>query len=77
LTPYLKIPKDRIEKKFGKASRVVDDYEQTDGELWHTTFFYESRNMVVDFFHPDKKISHINIGQFPYSVDNLIGDNRS
>lgn len=70
LTPYKKISKGKIEKKFGKATRIEADYEQADGELWHTTYFYENRNMVVSFFDPDNKIDFINIGLFPYSVAN-------
>jgi|GEM_PF-2901432 len=66
---YQKINKDSIQKQFGKTSIVKEDYEQTDGELWNTTYVYENRNIAVNFFHPDNKISHINIGQFPYSVD--------
>jgi hypothetical protein len=68
--PYKKIAKDKIEKKFGKASKVKKDYEQTDGELWNTSYFYERRDMLINFFDPDNEINFINIGLFPYSVDN-------
>jgi hypothetical protein len=70
LTPYKNVPKMKIEKKFGRATKVEEHYEQTDGELWHTTYFYENRNMVISFFEPDNEIDFINIGVFPYSVDN-------
>lgn len=68
--PYKKIVKTKIEKQFGKASKIKEDYEQTDGELWNTSYFYESRNIVINFFDPDNEINYINIGLFPYSVDN-------
>lgn len=64
--PYKKIHKGNIEKKFGKASRIEEDYEQTDGELWNTSYFYENRNMVINFFEPDNEIDFINIGLFPF-----------
>lgn len=67
---YQKISKDKIQKKFGLASKVKEDYEQTDGELWNTSYFYDSRNMTINYFDPDKQINYINIGLFPYSVDN-------
>ena len=70
VTPYQKIPKGKIEKKFGKASKIEEDYEQTDGELWNTNYFYESRNMIINFFEPGNEINFINIGLFSYSVDN-------
>lgn len=66
--PYQKIPKGKIEKRFGKASKVEEDYEQTDGQLWNTNYFYENRNMLISFFEPDKKINFINIGLFPVGV---------
>jgi len=70
VAPYKKIAKRKIEKRFGKATRIEEDYEQTDGELWHTTYFYENRNLKVSFFDPDNEIDFINIGLFPYSFDN-------
>ncbi|RAV97615.1 hypothetical protein [Pseudochryseolinea flava] len=70
LRPYKKIAKGKIEKKFGKATRIEEDYEQTDGELWHTTYFYENRDMKISFFDPDNEIDFINVGLFPYSFDN-------
>jgi len=66
VTPYKKIPKSKIQNKFGKASRIEEDYEQTDGELWNTNYFYESRNMMISFFEPDSEIDFINIGLFPF-----------
>ncbi len=68
--PYQKIHKNKVEKKFGKASKIIEDIEQTDGELWSTSYFYESRSMEIIFFEPDKRIECINIGVFPYSIDN-------
>jgi hypothetical protein len=68
--PYKKIPKTKIEKRFGKASKIEKDYEQTDGELWTTTYFFEHRNMEIIFSDPDNEIRIICIGLFPYSVDN-------
>jgi hypothetical protein len=70
--PYRKIAKNKIEKKFGKATRIEENYEQTDGELWHTTYFYENRNIKVSFFDPDNEIDFINIGLFPYSYENRL-----
>jgi hypothetical protein len=70
VTPYKKIPKGNIQKKFGKASKIEEDYEQTDGELWNTNYFYDSRNMIINFFEPDKEINFINIGLFSFGVDN-------
>ena len=70
VTPYKKIPKSKIQKKFGKASKIEEDYEQADGELWNTNYFYESRNMIINFFEPDNEINFINIGLFPFGVDN-------
>jgi hypothetical protein len=67
--PYQKIPKEKIEKKFGKASKVEEDYEQTDGQLWNTNYFYENRNMLICFFEPDKEIIFINIGLFPFGAN--------
>lgn len=67
IEPYRKINKSKIENKFGKATTVKEDHEQTDGELWNTSYFYEKRNLIINFFEPDKEISHINIGLFPYS----------
>lgn len=75
LTPYKKIGKKKIEEKFGKASKIEEDYEETDGELWNTNYFYESRNMIINFFEPDNEINFINIGQFSYDVDNV--DNKT
>jgi hypothetical protein len=72
VVPYKKISKNKIEKKFGKATRIEEDYEETDGELWHTTYFYENRNMKVSFSDPDNEIDFINIGLFPYSYDNRL-----
>ncbi len=68
--PYQKIPKHKIENKFGKASRIKEDYEQTDGALWNTNYYYDSREMVVSFFEPDNKINYINFGLFPFGVNN-------
>ncbi|MFN8250767.1 MAG: hypothetical protein U0V75_02705 [Ferruginibacter sp.] len=70
LSPYKNISKKNIEKKFGKASRVEETYEATDGELWNTTYFYEKRNLLIDFYEPDKQISLINIGAFDNNTDN-------
>jgi hypothetical protein len=70
VTPYKKISKRNIQKKFGKASKIEEDYEQTDGELWNTNYFYDSRNMIINFCEPDKEINFINIGLFPFDVDN-------
>jgi hypothetical protein len=69
LIPYKNIPKMKIQKKFGRATKVEEQYEEIDGELWHTTYFYQNRNMVISFFEPDNEIDYINIGEFPYSVD--------
>ena len=75
MTPNKKIGKKKIEEKFGKASKIEEDYEETDGELWNTNYFYESRNMIINFFEPDNEINFINIGQFSYDVDNV--DNKT
>jgi hypothetical protein len=69
VTPYKKIPKGKIQMKFGKASKIEEDYEQTDGELWNTNYFYESRNMIINFFEPDNEIDFINIGLFPFGIN--------
>jgi hypothetical protein len=55
VAPYKKITKKKIEKKFGKATRIEEDYKQTDGELWHTTYYYESRNMKSVFLTLTRK----------------------
>jgi hypothetical protein len=67
--PYQKIPKKKIEQKFGKASKIEEDYEQTDGELWNTYYFYETRNIFINFFEPEKKINIINLGLFPFGSE--------
>ncbi len=67
LSPFKKISKTIIEKKFGKATKITEDYEQTEGVLWNTIYFYENRNMIINFFEPEKEISLINIGLFPYT----------
>lgn len=67
--PYRKIDKNKIEKKFGKASKIKKDCEETDGELWNIIYFFESKNMIINFFEPDNEIIFINIGLFPYSRD--------
>jgi hypothetical protein len=69
LKAYKKIPKKKLELKFGWSSRIKEEYEQTDGELWNTYFYYEKRNMTITFSDQDKKISYISIGLFPYSEE--------
>lgn len=69
LKPYLIIPKNKIESKFGKATTVIKEYEQTDGELWNTTYLYENRGMAINFFEQESKINYINIGEFNFSED--------
>jgi hypothetical protein len=70
LVPYRNIPKNKIENKFGKASKIEELYEGAHGQLWCTTYFYDNRSMTVYFIERDNEISHINFGLFPYSRDN-------
>ncbi|MES2777333.1 MAG: hypothetical protein V4722_24355 [Bacteroidota bacterium] len=72
VAPFQKISKEKIEKKFGPASKIEEDYEQTDGELWNTTYFYDNRNMIINFFEPDNEINFINIGLFRFELDTKV-----
>lgn len=60
---YKKIPKNKIETKFGKADKVIEDWENYDGTLFNTDYIYNKRKIRIYFQDWDKEINGINIGE--------------
>lgn len=60
---YKNIQKKDIEKKFGKADKIVENWENYDGTLFNTDFIYEKRKIRIRFQDWDKEINGINIGE--------------
>ncbi|MBO9203393.1 MULTISPECIES: hypothetical protein [Niastella] len=63
LEVYKKIPKNQIEKKFGKADKIIETWESYDGTLFHTDYIYFDRQIRIYYQDWDKEIYIINIGE--------------
>jgi hypothetical protein len=63
LEVYKKIPKNEIERKFGKADKIKENYEDYDGTLFDTHYIYYGRQLRIRFQDWDKEIFLINIGE--------------
>ena len=63
LEVYKKIPKNEIERKFGKADKIKEDYENYDGTLFDTHYIYYGRQLRIRFQDWHKEIYLINIGE--------------
>jgi hypothetical protein len=66
---YKKIPKNDIEKKFGKADKVTEGWENYDGTLFNTDYIYSERKIRIHFQDWDKEINGINIGESLNSLE--------
>ncbi|KAF2508425.1 hypothetical protein EYY60_14945 [Flavobacterium zhairuonense] len=60
---YKNIPKNDIENKFGKADKVIENWENYDGTLFNTDYIYSERKIRIYFQDWDKEINGINIGE--------------
>jgi hypothetical protein len=64
VSPYRKMTKKEIERKFGKAEKIKETFEEVDGTLFHTEYYLNNRQMRIMYDDWDKEISFINIGRF-------------
>jgi hypothetical protein len=62
LEVYGKIPKNEIEKKFGKADKIKETRENDD-TIFHTDYIYFDRQIRIHFNDLNKEIYLINIGE--------------
>jgi hypothetical protein len=51
-----------LKKKFGKADKIIENWENYDGTLFNTDFIYAKRKIRIHFQDWDKEINGINIG---------------
>lgn len=63
LTEYKKISKYEIERKFGKADKIEESYENYDGTLFITYYTYFDRKLSIMFHDWRKEIYVINVGK--------------
>ena len=65
---YKTIPKEKIEKVFGKADKIFPSYFEQDGSLASTEFTYYNRPISISVSGSVNKISTIYLGKYPFEI---------
>jgi len=69
LNPFKHIKRRSIQKKFGKADKILDEYEEVDGTLFHSESIYHERQFRIGYDEWAKEVMYINLGKLT-SIDN-------